>query len=170
MTLDARAAMPIVAGVTWWVSAALAAGPWIANMRGQGTAMSAAGTSARSVWDKVYSDAQAKRGQATYLRECAPCHGDDLRGSGPAPALGPDDFLFLWENRTVGDLFERIRTRMPPDRPDSLPPEAYRDVVALPSEREHVSCRRKGSRRRCRGASADSHRRETAERPVGTGA
>lgn len=132
MTKHARAAMPIViAGLMWWVSASLAASPWIANMHGQGGAIPAAGTSARSVWDKVYSDAQAQRGHAAYLRECAPCHGDDLRGSGPAPALGPDDFLFLWENRTVGDLFERIRTRMPPDRPDSLPPEAYRDVVAF---------------------------------------
>ena len=130
--MHARVTMPIVAvGVTWWASAVLAVSPWSPHMRGQGAATPAAGNPARSVWDKVYSGAQAKRGQAMYLRECAPCHGDDLRGSGPAPALGPDDFLFLWENRTVGDLFERIRTRMPPDRPDSLPPEAYRDVVAF---------------------------------------
>jgi mono/diheme cytochrome c family protein len=98
--------------------------------RAQGSAPAAA-AAARSAWDKVFSDAQAKRGQAAYLRECAPCHGDDLRGIGLAPALGPDDFLFVWENRTLGDLFDRIRTAMPPDRPGALPPESYRDIVAF---------------------------------------
>ena len=118
------AAVIVVVGSLWWAIPAPARGL-------RGSSAPAAGAAARSAWDRVFSDAQAKRGQAAYARECAPCHGDDLRGVGPAPALGPDDFLFVWENRTLGDLFERIRTAMPPDRPDSLPPDTYRDILAF---------------------------------------
>lgn len=130
--MRARVAIPIVAvGIAWYASVVLAVSPVVPNERGQATATPAAASPAWTAWDKVYTDAQAKRGQTVYLRECAACHADDLRGSGNAPALGGDDFLFLWENQTVGDLFERIRTLMPPDRPDSLRRETYRDIVAF---------------------------------------
>jgi cytochrome c len=28
-----------------------------------------------TVWDKVYTDDQAKRGEAVYAKSCAACHG-----------------------------------------------------------------------------------------------
>ena len=31
---------------------------------------------ARSVWDGVFTEAQADRGKVLYGRECASCHGD----------------------------------------------------------------------------------------------
>ena len=34
----------------------------------------------RSVWDGVYTDAQAKRGEALYFERCVRCHGPMLQG------------------------------------------------------------------------------------------
>jgi mono/diheme cytochrome c family protein len=39
----------------------------------------------RSVWDGVYSDAQARRGQALFEQNCVPCHGPALEGDREAP-------------------------------------------------------------------------------------
>jgi hypothetical protein len=38
---------------------------------------------------------------------------------------------FQWADATVGELFDRIRTLMPSDRPNSLSSQGYRDVVAF---------------------------------------
>ena len=38
----------------------------------------------------------------------------------PAPALAGGEFLSNWNGLTLGDLFERIRTTMPQNRPGSL--------------------------------------------------
>jgi len=85
----------------------------------------------RTVWDGVYTATEAERGATAYKATCAACHGADLRGDGTAPSLSGDDFSFQWSDTTVADLFNRIRKAMPPDRPDSLSPEVYRDVVAF---------------------------------------
>jgi len=83
-----------------------------------------------SVWDGVYSQEQARRGQAQYQRSCGSCHAEDLRGSSTAPSLVEESFAFQWNDATVGELFERIRSLMPLDRPNSLSAQAYRDIVA----------------------------------------
>ncbi len=41
----------------------------------------------RSVWDGVYTDAQAKRGEALFAENCVTCHGPALEGDGEAPPL-----------------------------------------------------------------------------------
>jgi quinoprotein glucose dehydrogenase len=84
-----------------------------------------------TVWDGVYTDAQAERGRAAYAQSCASCHADDLRGRSTAPSLVEESFTFLWEGMSLGDLFERTRTRMPSDRPGSLPGPTYADVLAF---------------------------------------
>jgi mono/diheme cytochrome c family protein len=86
---------------------------------------------ARTVWDGVYTEEQATRGQAQYMRACASCHAADLRGGSTAPSLVEESFSFQWADTTVGELFERIRTLMPSDRPNSLSSQAYRDVMAF---------------------------------------
>mgnify|MGYP003575527722 CR=1 FL=1 len=85
----------------------------------------------RTVWDGVYTDAQAERGRSAYAQSCASCHAEDLRGKGTAPSLVEESFAFLWADMTVGDLFERTRMLMPSDRPGSLPPATYADVIAF---------------------------------------
>jgi len=85
---------------------------------------------AKSVNDGVYSDMQAKRGDALYKEQCATCHGDNLEGSGPMPALAGKDFLASWQGKTVGDLFEKTHTTMPATAPGSLIPEQAADIVS----------------------------------------
>jgi mono/diheme cytochrome c family protein len=85
----------------------------------------------RTVWDGVYTAAQAERGRMAYAQSCASCHGEDLRGRSTAPSLVEESFLFLWSDMSVGDLFERTRMLMPSDRPNSLPSATYADIIAF---------------------------------------
>ena len=85
----------------------------------------------RTVWDGVFTDAQAERGRSAYAQSCASCHAEDLRGKGTAPSLVEESFAFLWADMTVGDLFERTRMLMPSDRPGSLPPATYADIITF---------------------------------------
>jgi quinoprotein glucose dehydrogenase len=94
------------------------------------TALLAAQT-ARTVWDGVYTDAQAKRGQALYIQECASCHAADLTGGEQAPPLAGADFIGPWNGLTVGGLFDRIRQTMPQDDPGKLSAREGADVVAF---------------------------------------
>lgn len=83
---------------------------------------------AKTVKDGVYTEAQAKRGEALYKEQCAACHGDDLMGSGPMPALTGDDFAKNYKN--VGDLFEKIHSSMPASAPGSLTEPQTADIIA----------------------------------------
>ena len=86
---------------------------------------------ARTVWDGVYTDAQAERGRASYQQSCAACHREDLRGDSTAPSLVGESFTFLWGDMEVGELLARMQKLMPPERPGSLPPQTYIDIVAF---------------------------------------
>lgn len=70
--------------------------------------------------DGVYTADQAKRGAELYANQCASCHGLALTGGESAPPLTGGDFMSNWNQLTLGDLFERIRTTMPADRPGTL--------------------------------------------------
>lgn len=99
------------------------------------TLLAAIGSSAqqreqRSIWDGVYTETQAKRGEKIYADSCAGCHGADLAGVGIIAALEGSGFLKSWEGKTVGDLFERQRTTMPTDDPKKLTAEQHADVLA----------------------------------------
>ena len=85
----------------------------------------------RTVWDGVYTDAQAERGRASYQQSCAACHREDLRGDSTAPSLVGESFTFLWGDMEVGELLARMQKLMPPERPGSLPPQTYIDIVAF---------------------------------------
>jgi S-disulfanyl-L-cysteine oxidoreductase SoxD len=84
-----------------------------------------------SVWDGVYTEAQAKRGQALYSQNCSRCHGATLTEGEEAPALAGGTFLANWGGLTVGDLFERMRTTMPQDDPGKLSSQQYADILAF---------------------------------------
>lgn len=90
---------------------------------------SAADAQTRSVWDGVYTAAQAKQGEALYKENCSSCHGESLNGE-DAPALAGSEFLSNWGGLTVGDLFERIRTTMPQNKVGSLSREQNAAIVA----------------------------------------
>ena len=84
----------------------------------------------KSVNDGVFTETQAKRGDVLYKENCATCHGDNLEGSGPMPALAGKDFLAGWQGKTVGDLFDKTVTTMPATAPGSLTPAQGADIVA----------------------------------------
>jgi len=86
--------------------------------------------SARSLWDGVYTQEQAKRGEVAYGEHCARCHGTDLMSGDSVPPLAGTDFLSTWNTKTLGDLFDRIRTSMPADQPGTLNRQQASDIVA----------------------------------------
>jgi quinoprotein glucose dehydrogenase len=65
---------------------------------------------------------------AIYMEHCAGCHGPDLRGGG-GPTLIGDIFLAKWKGRPQQDLFEKIKTSMPPATPGSLSDQQYMDLA-----------------------------------------
>ena len=85
--------------------------------------------SRRTIWDGVFSDAQATRGQGGYTRACAKCHAADLLGTGNAPALVGEPFLGRFDRSTVDDMVQIVRQTMPQEAPDSLGSDAYVDIV-----------------------------------------
>ena len=85
----------------------------------------------QTVWDGVYTEAQATRGEATYNERCSACHGTELEGGDMTPGLTTGMFTSNWNELTVGDLFERIRITMPLDNPSSLSRQQVADVVSF---------------------------------------
>ena len=85
---------------------------------------------ARSIADRVYSDAQATRGQQLYQKTCVTCHGAALEGV-VGPPLAGDAFLTVWSARPVGDLVNKIEQTMPPGQPDSLGRPQAIDLAAF---------------------------------------
>ena len=84
---------------------------------------------AKSVKEGVFTEEQAKRGEPLYKEQCAACHGEDLAGSGPMPALAGNDFIANW--KTVGDLFEKTHTSMPASAPGTLTEQQVSDITAF---------------------------------------
>jgi len=84
----------------------------------------------RSVWDGVYSAEQATRGATLYGDNCARCHASSLTGSESAPALVGDQFNANWDGVMLVELFDRIRSSMPQDRPGSLSRQQTADILA----------------------------------------
>jgi sugar lactone lactonase YvrE len=91
---------------------------------------SARAQTSTSVWDGVYTTAQADRGAKAYTASCTFCHGAGLEGTGEAPGLVGAQFRSDFDGLTVGDLFDRTRTSMPQDAPNSLSAETYADILA----------------------------------------
>jgi mono/diheme cytochrome c family protein len=84
----------------------------------------------RSVWDGVYTQDQADRGRPLYNQHCASCHADTLMGGEMSPPLVGGEFMSNWNGLTLGDLFERIRTSMPQNKPGTLSREVNADITA----------------------------------------
>jgi cytochrome c len=86
----------------------------------------------QSVWDGVFTETQANRGERQYGRACERCHGADLAGDqvNEIPALSLDAFMTSWSGKSVKDLVDAVKRSMPKDKPGSLGTGAYVDVVA----------------------------------------
>jgi mono/diheme cytochrome c family protein len=120
--------LPPLAVAVWW---AIGAHHVIAGQAPPPPATAAAAPT-RSIWEGVFTEVQATRGEDVYLEECASCHGKELAGGdgSPAPPLAGDAFLETVANATVADFFGRIRETMPLDSPGRLSARRYADIVA----------------------------------------
>jgi cytochrome c len=84
----------------------------------------------RSVWDGVFTAAQAARGLRLYADDCAACHAENMRGGPGAPGVAGPEFLFNWNGRTVDELFEFVQTTMPPGGGGGLTGTEVVDLLA----------------------------------------
>ncbi len=70
-----------------------------------------------SVWDGVYTAAQAERGAGAWEGNCSACHG-------PSPNLQ------RFDNQTLGDAYTFISTKMPEGDPGTLEQSTYTNILA----------------------------------------
>jgi quinoprotein glucose dehydrogenase len=82
----------------------------------------------KTVWDGIYTDAQAERATGTFSQSCTNCH--TLASTGNRPLSG-EKFMDKWTQRTAGDLLKFVSTNMPNGNGGSLSPSTYNDLVAL---------------------------------------
>jgi cytochrome c len=94
------------------------------------TAVTSAQAARISIWDGVYTDAQADRGHTLYMQSCARCHGADLSGTFEIPPL-MGRFMPYWSGSTLDVLFDYVSTAMPLDHPGALGANANADIVAF---------------------------------------
>ena len=86
---------------------------------------------AKSTSAGVFTEEQAKKGEAAYNANCASCHGAELRSSDrEIPHLTDKSFQFSWVGKTIAEKFEYIRDTMPPREEHSLEDQVYLDIVA----------------------------------------
>jgi S-disulfanyl-L-cysteine oxidoreductase SoxD len=86
----------------------------------------------RTVWDGVYTDEQATRGEALYGEHCVKCHGATLQGNGEgALPLTGATFKSTWNGVSMGAMFDRVRLSMPQDKPASMTRQQVADLLAF---------------------------------------
>ena len=85
----------------------------------------------KTVWNGVYTDAQAERARATFDSICTRCHTLEPGGSTRGGAVSGDKFWTAFTQKSVGDLLDYVSKNMPNGNGGSLPPSTYNDLVAL---------------------------------------
>jgi mono/diheme cytochrome c family protein len=111
-----------------WATTILSSAALVVSLTGQparGDSQAQGGAS--SVWDGVYSAAQANRGGAVYASHCSRCHGEAPASERP---LSGERFADHWEARTLADLFRRIA---------AMPPGAPAEAVATADKRDAMA-------------------------------
>ena len=76
----------------------------------------------KSILDRIYSVAQADRGEQRFKVSCSSCHtpGDFAGGA----------LADRWSGQTMGDVFDFVSNTMPENDPGGLKPEEYASVLA----------------------------------------
>ena len=105
-----------ILGSFWFVALALSLAVEVGHAQSNGN-----GTPQRTIWDGVYTAAQAVRGEQAAKQNCTSCH---------AEAEWDEAFIVSWAGRSVADLHTTIRTTMPFDSPGRLSAAQYADIVA----------------------------------------
>ena len=107
--------MKSVRNGSMFLIAALILTPWSMSAQQSDTVKT------KSILDGVFTEEQARRGEALNEKICANCHMQDFFTG---------TFLKSWSGATVGALYELISTSMPEDRPGALKKQQYADILA----------------------------------------
>jgi mono/diheme cytochrome c family protein len=81
-----------------------------------------------TVWDGVFTDAQADRAAGVFSQSCERCHTLGAQGNRP---LSGEKFWEGYTQKTVADLLAYVKANMPNGQGGSLPAATYNDLVAL---------------------------------------
>ena len=90
----------------------------------------AARWAAMLVYLASHAPAMAQSNDDAYARNCAPCHGPELRGQETGPALIGSAFQAKWLAQPPDALEQYTRQRMPPTNPGLLSDGDYASVIA----------------------------------------
>jgi mono/diheme cytochrome c family protein len=82
----------------------------------------------KTVWDGVYTAAQAKRGETAYLQYCVACHKPDLNGI--EGAMKGESFIERRREDNMETLFLDMKATMPRGNPGGLPDQTYTDIIS----------------------------------------
>lgn len=110
--------------------AAAGLGVALALSTASGTALTARTIAAQQPPVSVYTATQAASGSAAYQARCASCHLADLGGRNEASPLTGPAFMNVWRARSTKELYDYIRTSMPPGGP-ALAIGEYVDLTAF---------------------------------------
>jgi cytochrome c5 len=83
-----------------------------------------------TIWDGVYTQSQAKRGEILYNDACASCHGLSMEGGGMTPAITGGRFFWGYDGLPLEVLYTRIRQTMPPGETELLSRVDTADILA----------------------------------------
>ena len=79
-----------------------------------------------------FTEEQVAAGLAAYQANCSQaCHQNDMAGNGPIASLRGPAFTSVWNNRTVAELIDSMRSAMPPTNVGGLPQQTYVDLAAF---------------------------------------
>jgi mono/diheme cytochrome c family protein len=88
-------------------------------------------TSERTIWDGVFTAAQAEAGKALYTTNCQTCHGATGRGGPGGPGITGAYFNKRWVDSSVLDFYTFAHTQMPPGKAGTIGNEQdYVNIVA----------------------------------------
>lgn len=104
----------------WTMAVGVMSATWMMSVLVAGAAPSQA-AAAKTTKARVYSAAQATRGEALYMSMCVSCH---------PPATYTGAVFLTWQGRTMGDLLAFLQEKMPKNDPGSLTAKEYADVMA----------------------------------------
>jgi S-disulfanyl-L-cysteine oxidoreductase SoxD len=100
----------------------------VASLLFLGTLLTAGGATSqpqdpKSILDRIYSVAQAERGEMRFKVSCSSCHTPGEFAGGA--------FAERWSGQTMGEVFDFVSNAMPENDPGGLNPEEYASVLAF---------------------------------------
>lgn len=84
----------------------------------------------RTIFDGVYTEAQAERGMGMYNSDCSGCHGNTGRGGPGSPGLVGFTLDSKYANKPLSDYWNFMVHNMPPGNAGWFTDQEYADVTA----------------------------------------